>query len=119
LIVDDGPEMRELLAMICLHSGYDAITAGTGEEGIQAAVLNGPAAILLDFVLPGMRGSEVLRHLREHPATGQIPVILVTGHAKRSVAEWSSSASAIISKPFTIEELQQALVRVIGGRPDS
>lgn len=79
LVVDDEPSIRELLRRICLHEGYDAVTAASGQEAL-AALRQGPLALaLVDLRLPDMDGIEVLRAARGLDAN--LLVIILTGYA--------------------------------------
>ena len=105
--------MQQLLVALCHTTGYDAIVAGTAEDGFEKAVLFRPDAILLDIVLPGMRGHEMLRHLRDHAVTRDIPVIIVSGTPVGPRDEWSAMASAVLRKPFSVPALQSTLAAVV------
>ena len=109
LIVDDTHEMQELLAAVCRRNGYDVIVANDAEDGVQKAHLMKPDAILLDIMLPGMRGSDALPCLKRHPQTEGIPVIVVTGYAVSAADEWPTLAAAVLRKPFLLEDLEHSL----------
>lgn len=82
LHIEDNPDdlraMREMFTS--LHT-LTLRTTRTGEFGIKLATANPPALILLDMALPGINGAEVLRRLREDPATRDIPVVAITSHS--------------------------------------
>lgn len=77
LVVDDDPDLRALAAMQ-LGETFDVVEAGTGEECISLAAGTQPDVILLDMMLPGMSGSEVLAELANSSATSGIPVIFLS-----------------------------------------
>ena len=78
LIVDDEAEARELLATALEPLGITAIMASSGEEALQLARQLGPDPMILDLVMPGMNGFEVLKSLRADLSTRAIPVLVVT-----------------------------------------
>ena len=77
LVVDDDPDLRAL-ATIQLGESFEVMEAGTGEECISLATSADPDVILLDMMLPGMSGSEVLTELASSPTTSGIPVIFLS-----------------------------------------
>jgi two-component system, NtrC family, sensor kinase len=84
LIIDDSPTFREELKSVLELSGYAVVTAGTGEEGLRAAVDARPAIIVVDGVLPGIDGSTVIRRIRADAALRTTPCILLTGSEEPS-----------------------------------
>ena len=80
MIVDDEPEVLELLGKRLTDSGYDIITASLGEEAVRKAIKETPDLILLDIVLPDFDGSEVVQQIRNRMQTERkIPVIFLSG----------------------------------------
>ena len=69
LIVEDHPDMRNLLGIIVERLGYLPVLANEGEEGVEKAIAEKPSLILLDIVMPKMDGREVARSLRANPET--------------------------------------------------
>jgi CheY-like chemotaxis protein len=108
LIVEDHAEVREPLAMLLRHEGFEARRAANGSEALALLALETPDLILLDMVMPKMDGLTLLELLRRDVRWGNIPVLLLTG-----VIEGSTLARArqlkvagIIFKPkFNVEEL--------------
>lgn len=105
LIIEDEEKIARVIRLELEHEGYEADTASTGKEGLEKALEGQWSVILLDIMIPGLNGMEVLRRLR---ASGNFtPVILVT--ARDSVFEKVSGldqgANDYITKPFQIEEL--------------
>ncbi|MGL5064915.1 MAG: ATP-binding protein [Microcoleus sp.] len=99
LIIDDEEAFRYSLKDLLAEIDCIAIEAASGTEGLQRAIEHQPQAIFLDIVMPGMNGFEVLENLKSHPATCQIPAIVLTSK-DLSMAECDrlSPAAAIISK---------------------
>ena len=78
LVVDDDPQALELLAKILEPLGFTVIKAESGEEGIQLARLRGPDLVILDLVMPGLSGFEVVKVLKADLYTRAIPVLILT-----------------------------------------
>jgi two-component system OmpR family response regulator len=103
LYVDDEPDIREIAEMaLSLDPHFDVRTAAGGAEAIALAREWAPTLILLDVMMPGMDGPQVLSKLREDPLTAAIPVVFVTARAQRSEMQNFQTLDAIgvIAKPF-------------------
>jgi two-component system, OmpR family, KDP operon response regulator KdpE len=111
LVADDEPRVTKLVSIALSEEGFRVVTASTGPEALKMADEHRPDVILLDIVMPGMDGIDVMRQLRE---TRAVPVILVT--AKGSTADKAKGldfgADDYISKPFHPDELA-ARVRAV------
>ncbi len=79
LAVDDQQENRELVARNLSRSGHIVITAASGEEALRALEQSDVDVVLLDLLMPGMDGREVLRRIKEHPEWRATPVIVISG----------------------------------------
>ena len=103
------------------EQNYDILTAPNATEGLQVSRSAMPDLILLDFVLPDMKGDEVCRQLVADPATAKIPVVYVSGFGSDLQPDRSEIPNVIgsISKPFTSETLVNAVRTYLGdeGRP--
>jgi len=103
LVIDDEADIREIAKMsLQFTKDWHVLTASSSEEGISIAQNEQPDAILLDVMMPGMNGLELLKALRNHPETQQIPVIFLTATSKvvtqRHYVELG--ANAVLIKPF-------------------
>jgi CheY-like chemotaxis protein len=78
LIVDDDERNRKLLDVFTRADGYRTISSKNGAEALALAASCKPRLILLDLMMPGMDGFEVVRHLKENPVTQAIPVLIVS-----------------------------------------
>lgn len=79
LVVDDEPMARELLAAILHEAGHTTTMVNNGEEALTYMDRTRPAAVILDLMMPGMSGFELLSHVRERAELNDIPVIVLTG----------------------------------------
>ncbi len=105
LVVDDEQIMREVIARLLRREGYEVKTVGSGEEGLEAARDHPFDLVLLDLMLPGMGGLDVLSEFSE--AFPQIVVIMITAYAsiENAVAATRKGAFDFITKPFKNDEL--------------
>ena len=78
LIVDDEQIFRDSLASKFVSTGFEALTAKNGEEGLEVALENHPDLILLDILMPKVNGLEMLVNLREDQWGAEVPVIMLT-----------------------------------------
>ena len=87
LIVEDDKFLRELISQKLLKSEFDIAEAVDGEQGVSAAKAEKPDLILLDLILPGIDGFEVLTKLKENTATSAIPVIILSNLGQKEDIE--------------------------------
>jgi DNA-binding response OmpR family regulator len=106
LLIEDDPSIVAGLELNLSLEGYQVLTAGDGESGYRLAVDKAPDLILLDIMLPGANGLEVLRRLRELDA--DVPVLILTarGDEADKVLGLTLGADDYISKPFNLGELR-------------
>lgn len=78
LIIEDEPSLQKTLASALTDAGYEILQAFDGESGLEITKQKKPDLVLLDLVLPKKHGLEVLKAIKEHNETSQIPVIVIT-----------------------------------------
>jgi len=112
LIVDDDPDIRELITWKLGQAGYTTVVAGDGEAGLLAAETGDadgrlPDLILVDWMMPKMSGIDVCRALRDNPSTARIPLILLTANAQEADVErgFAAGVDDYIAKPFSPREM--------------
>lgn len=105
LVVEDDPTLRLGLRTALRSAGYAVVVAATGTEGLQCALSERPALVLLDVMLPGMNGFEVCRELRDRDA--ELPIIMLTakGEEEDKVRGLRLGADDYVVKPFGLSEL--------------
>jgi DNA-binding response OmpR family regulator len=113
LIVDDEPDFVEMVTMRLEANGYDVISANDGASGLACAKTEAPNLILLDVMMPGMDGFEVLRQLSRDPATRAIPVIMLTakGESRSIFRAQEMGATDYLIKPMNSEQMLKMLAR--------
>ena len=105
LVVDDEPMVRDTLGHVLMDEGYVVDVAVDGLDALDRVHAARPDAILLDLMMPGMNGRQFLQALRDDPAYGQVPVLIMTAVHGLEVNLASIGASDVVEKPFDVHEL--------------
>jgi len=107
VVVEDEADILEILTYNLEREGFSVIGADNGTLGLQLIKQHLPDIVLLDLMLPGMDGLEVCQQLRAHPASANIPVIMLTAKNEESdiVLGLGLGADDYVSKPFSPKEL--------------
>lgn len=115
LVCDDDELLVELLTYRLSSKGYDVQVARNGAEAVAMATAQPPDAIVLDMMMPLLDGQQVLRKLREAPATANVPVVMLTARKQERdiVDAFELGASDYLVKPFIPEELMTRLARLL------
>lgn len=121
LVVDDDPMIRGLVQAMLEAEGYEVTLAEDGAKGIE--VLDKEprpvnfTLVILDVIMPGMNGLDVLTRMKLHPHTSNLPVLMLTGEdrAEDMMAGYSVGADLYITKPFTRQQLLRGLEIVLKG----
>jgi two-component system phosphate regulon response regulator PhoB len=116
LLADDERNLRALVAETLDESSYRILQAANGEEALSIARAEIPDLIILDWMMPGISGLDVLKELRKQPETVNVPVILLTARSQQPdrAAGIEAGASAFLSKPFSPLELLETAEELIG-----
>jgi two-component system response regulator AtoC len=106
LVIDDEPILRDSLEVALKTSGYEVLTARTGEEGLERFQKENPDLVLLDHWLPGINGDEVLCKIKER--SPEIPVIIMTaqGSIEMAVNLMKMGAFDFLVKPFELDQVE-------------
>jgi CheY-like chemotaxis protein len=117
LIIDDEPDIREVAEMsLEMVSGWQVLTAGSGDEGIAKAKEEKPDAILLDAMMPDMDGAATFEKLQADPSTKQIPVIMFTAKVQAADRKryTDSGVKGVVAKPFDPVKLGSQIAAILG-----
>jgi two-component system, chemotaxis family, response regulator PixH len=116
LVVDDMQAELELICQYLNIAGHTTVTAVNGEEALQQAQTNRPDAIVTDWMMPVMGGLDLVRQLKKHPETADIPIIACTAKNREVDRMWAmkQGVKVYLTKPYTAEELATAVQTVIG-----
>lgn len=118
LVVDDDPSIVRFLEIYLASQGFRVFSSLTGEAGLDAAERLLPDLILLDYMMPGLDGLEVLQRLKESAATARIPVVILTARSEvgERVKGLNLGVDDYVTKPFDILELKARLLSVVARR---
>lgn len=107
LIVDDSRTAIAVLRKTLEPTGYEIISAASGEEGIDIAKRHVPDLILMDIVMPGLNGFQATRILRKEENTKDIPIIIISGNEQATEKFWGLrvGANGFLAKPVNRSEL--------------
>jgi len=106
-VIDDSPMLLRFVEEVLIEANYQVVIAPNAEEGLRASKADPPDLILLDYILPDLRGDEVSRKLLEDPATADIPVVCMSGLGPDFKTKQIANANEIgfLNKPFTSDLL--------------
>jgi two-component system phosphate regulon response regulator PhoB len=107
LMAEDEKQIADMIAFKLTNSGHQVIRAVDGEQAVTLAARELPDLILLDAMMPGLSGFEVLRRLKDDPVLRAVPVIMVTakGHERDVLSGLRGGAVDYVVKPFSLKEL--------------
>jgi DNA-binding response OmpR family regulator len=107
LVVEDEPDIRELVIHHLKREGYQVSAAASGEEALRQVLSAPPDLVLLDLMMPAMDGLEVCRRLRQDPSTATLPIVMLTakGDEVDRVLGLEIGADDYVVKPFSPKEL--------------
>ncbi len=115
LVVDDSWTDLSIIAQPLWNVGYNVVTASDGDEAIEKALMERPACIVLDIVLPKQNGFQVCRKLKHMDECRLIPIILLSGKDTPQDRHWGlqQGADLYMTKPFRAEELIASVASLI------
>ena len=115
LCVDDDETIIKIIRPLLMSYGYSVLTAKTGEMGLEIAKQQKPDLILLDVILPGIKGREVCKILKREESTKNIPVVFLTSKASSDdiKAEMAAGAAAHLSKPINSRVLISTIRNIL------
>lgn len=107
LVIEDDPDIRELIGYNLRREGFEVILCNNGQDGLDAALQNDVDLIILDLMMPKLNGIEVCKRIRETPEKRRIPVIMLTAKSEETdiVFGLGIGADDYITKPFGLKEL--------------
>jgi len=115
LVVDDDPQVREVVRVNLEMEGYTVREAGNAEEGLAAVEDDAPDLILLDVMMPQVDGWEMLRRVQERHGIGSIPVVMFSGQLEPTAGREATQrgAHAFVGKPFDLRALIEQTKKII------
>lgn len=115
LLADDNPQIANLVALKLSVNGHEVAVVGDGLEAVEAFERLIPDLCILDVMMPGMGGFQVLRKLREKREFDTIPIVMLTavGDEKQIVQALEDGANEYVTKPFSPAELLARIERLL------
>ena len=105
LVVDDEPAILDMIAELLGYEGYHVVTTSQGSVALAWAKADPPALILLDLMMPGMSGWQVIAALKASPQTRAIPVVVLSARRDLPATAKELGIVTFLAKPFNIDEL--------------
>lgn len=114
LIVEDEANILEALTFILGRAGWDVRGHGKGDSALAEVARVGPDVVVLDVMLPGLSGFDILRRLRTEVGTEDLPVVMLTakGQSRDREQAMALGANAFLTKPFSNDELLEVVARL-------
>ncbi len=111
LLIEDEPNIIEAISYILRQDGWRVTSHSDGATAMDAVLRVAPALVILDVMLPGRSGFEILQDLRANAATAGLPVLMLTakGQAKDRAAAETYGANTYMTKPFSNVEMLEAV----------
>jgi DNA-binding response OmpR family regulator len=118
LVVDDEPHIRRVLEAMLGKEGFDVVTCEDGEEGLKELAFGGIDLVILDLLMPGVHGLEVLSKVRSDPVLAKTPVIILTAKGQDADREAAIAGGAddFMTKPFSPKKLVARIHEILGAR---
>jgi len=117
LIIEDDLFLRDLAYQKLQSAGFEAHQAADGEEGFKKIIEVKPDLVLLDIVLPGIDGFEILRRKKDNPEISSIPVVILSNLGQKEEIEQGLSLGAkdyLIKAHFTLDEIILKVKKILG-----
>lgn len=121
LVVEDDPDIRELLSFTISRAGFDLAVAETAEEALRMLDSGLPELMVIDWMLPGMDGIALAKYLRSDSLTSALPIIMLTARGEEidKLKSFEAGVDDYVTKPFSPKELTARLKALLrrSGRP--
>ena len=117
VVADDEADIRRLVAFTLTRRGHAVLQAGAGDEALALVRREDPDLVVLDVMMPGLTGPEVVRALRAEGSP--VPCLLISAHGHAADLErgFAAGASAYMIKPFVPRELADRVAELLAARP--
>jgi len=117
LLVEDDRFLRKACETSLKQHGFEVVTATDGEEGLRLARKDPPAVVLLDLLIPRMPGTEVLRALKQDPATANTPVMILSNSSReedKKTAMELGAAAYHVKANLSLRQLARSIEHLVG-----
>ena len=117
LIIEDEPVMQQLISAMVTRSGFEPLVASDAQQALRLAREAPFELATFDLMLPEISGLDLLQQFKADPQLKDVPIIIVSAAADQ--VEWDTArrlgASAMLKKPFTLQEMRNAIQKATGG----
>ncbi len=115
LVIEDEPNIIEAISFFLSRDGWDVFTHSNGHDALDAISNREPDLLILDVMLPGRSGYEILRDLRERSEWAELPVLMLTARGQEKDREMAAQAGAnrFMTKPFSNAEVLEAVRELV------
>ncbi|WP_435136966.1 response regulator transcription factor [Pseudopelagicola sp. nBUS_19] len=115
LLIEDEPNIIEAISFILSRDGWSVSTHSNGHDAVDVVLRNVPDLLILDVMLPGKSGYDILRDLREADTTSNLPVLMLTARGQLKDREMAErvGASRFMTKPFSNAEVLEAVRELV------
>lgn len=120
LFVEDEPALQKALGDFLRKEGYEMISALDGEQGLTMAIRERPDVMLLDLILPRIRGLDVLEKMKNNPELAAIPVIVLTNVESSEAIQQAVALGAqayLVKANYRLDEVLEKIKTVLAGKP--
>ncbi|MGO8931272.1 MAG: response regulator [Limisphaerales bacterium] len=114
LITEDDDSVRQTIKLLLMADNYAVTEARTGEEALDLLKRERFDLVITDFEMPGLKGSELAVIIKQQLPSQ--PILMITAYAERC-GDCDNPVDAVLAKPFRIEDLRNAMARLIGAQP--
>lgn len=120
LVVDDDPGIRQYVGDLLELEGHSVRFAEDGPSALLSIAQDRPDGVILDVMMPGLNGHEVLAHLRQADGGPDLPVVMLTAAADETSSwqAWDGGADYLLAKPFDADQLLRCLDFLFSGGDD-
>lgn len=119
LVIEDEPNITSSLSFLLERSGFEVQTESDGTAGLATLLAQPPDILILDVMLPGLDGYQILERLRQDAGTRALPVLMLTAKSQQEDRQIAldRGADLFITKPFANAEILEAVQTLSAGRP--
>jgi CheY-like chemotaxis protein len=117
LVVDDEPAILDMISELLGYEGYQVVTTSQGSVALAWAKADPPALILLDLMMPGMSGWQVIDALKASPQTRAIPIVVLSAQRDLPATAKELGIAVFLAKPFDLDELISIVHQYADSRP--
>lgn len=113
LVVDDDPDIGSMIKMMLEFKGYEATVMDRAEKVAASLSDTSVDLIIMDMLLSGINGVDICKTIKDNPATGQIPVIMISAHPNAKEICMNAGADDFVSKPFDMDDMLGRVGRLV------